>query len=71
MAEPAVGIRAKYEDTSPVIAFVSPGNCDRAERQIIDAKKSKDGPVARVLLPARVPAGFHGTWARGDQIARS
>ena len=71
MAEPAVGIRAKYEDTSPVVAFVTAGNCDRSEIQIVDAKTSKDGLIARILLPARVPAVFHGKWARGDQIARS
>ena len=36
------------------------------------AKTAKDfeaGPIARIPLPARVPAGFHGTWAPGAQVA--
>ena len=37
---------------------------------LIDAQNFEAGPVARVMLPVRVPAGFHGTWARGDQMAK-
>ncbi len=29
---------------------------------IIDARDMASGPVARVHLPRRVPAGFHGNW---------
>jgi carotenoid cleavage dioxygenase len=31
---------------------------------IIDAQKLANGPVARVILPQRVPHGFHSTWVR-------
>jgi carotenoid cleavage dioxygenase len=28
----------------------------------MDATDVSAGPVARVILPRRVPAGFHGSW---------
>jgi len=39
---------------------------ERSEVWIIDAQKLADGPVARVILPQRVPHGFHSTWVRQD-----
>lgn len=70
-SEPAFAPRigARSEDDGYVIAFVTDENTGKSEVQIIDAKDFEAGPVARVMLPVRVPAGFHGTWARGDQIA--
>lgn len=70
-SEPAFAPRigAKSEDDGYVIAFVTDENTGKSEVQVIDAQNFEAGPVARVILPARVPAGFHGTWARGDQIA--
>lgn len=29
----------------------------------------RQGPIARIPLPLRVPAGFHGTWPPGVHIA--
>ena len=29
---------------------------------IVDSRAFSDGPVARIHLPVRVPAGFHGNW---------
>lgn len=71
-SEPAFAPRmdAKAEDDGYVIAFATDVNTGKSEVQIIDAMNFEAGPVARILLPARVPAGFHGTWARGDQIIR-
>ena len=51
------------------LAFVTDEYTGKSEVPVIDAQNFEAGPVARVILPARVPAGFHGTWARGDQIA--
>jgi len=71
-SEPAFAPRLdpKSEDDGYVIVFATDENTGRSEVQVIDALTFEAGPVARVLLPVRVPAGFHGTWARGDQIIR-
>lgn len=70
-SEPAYAPRlnAKSEDDGYVIVFTTDENSGASEARIIDAQNFEKGPVARVQLPARVPAGFHGTWARGDQMA--
>jgi carotenoid cleavage dioxygenase-like enzyme len=70
-SEPAFAprINAKSEDDGYVVVFVTNENSGVSETQIIDAQNFEAGPVARVQIPARVPAGFHGTWARGDQLA--
>lgn len=36
--------------------------------QILDASDLTAGPVGRVLLPQRVPVGFHATWVRAEQL---
>lgn len=69
-SEPAFAPRvgATGEDDGYVIAFVTDIETGKSEVQVIDAQNMEAGPVARVILPVRVPAGFHGTWARGDQL---
>lgn len=56
------------EDDGYVIVFVTDPNAGTSEVQVIAAKAFEDGPIARIPLPGRVPAGFHGAWAPGDQI---
>jgi len=34
----------------------------RSELLVVDAQRLSAGPVARVILPTRVPFGFHGLW---------
>lgn len=70
-SEPAYAPRlnAKSEDDGYVIVFTTNESTGASEARIIDAQNFEKGPIARVQLPARVPAGFHGTWARGDQMA--
>ena len=60
---------AKDEDDGYVITFVTHTETGESEVLILDAKKFADGPIARIPLPSRVPAGFHATWADGDKIA--
>jgi carotenoid cleavage dioxygenase len=52
------------EDDGYLIGFVWNGLKDRSEVWIIDAQHVSSGPVARVILPQRVPHGFHSTWVR-------
>ena len=57
------------EDDGWLLSFVHDEIEDRSEVVVLDAADLAAGPVARVLLPARVPIGFHATWVRGDQLA--
>lgn len=56
------------EDDGYLVSFVTDEREQRSEVQILDASDITKGPVARVLLPQRVPLGFHATWVRGDQL---
>ncbi|WP_199756825.1 carotenoid oxygenase family protein [Tautonia sociabilis] len=37
---------------------------------VVDALAFNDEPVARVLLPRRIPHGFHGTWLPAGVLGR-
>lgn len=51
-----------------LVSFVNDEAEDRAEVHIFDAEDITAGPVTRVLLPQRVPSGFHACWVRADQL---
>jgi carotenoid cleavage dioxygenase-like enzyme len=51
-----------------LVSFVTDEREGRSEVAIFDAADVAAGPVARVLLPQRVPVGFHATWVRMDQL---
>jgi carotenoid cleavage dioxygenase len=53
---------AVNEDDGYVVTFVYDENTNRSEFVILDAAQFDAPPLARVLLPTRVPAGFHGSW---------
>ncbi|MFC4947074.1 carotenoid oxygenase family protein [Pseudonocardia sp. GCM10023141] len=59
------------EDDGYLVSFVTDERDGRSEVQILDASDLTAGPVARVLLPRRVPVGFHATWVRQDQLRPS
>lgn len=69
-SEPAFAPRvgATDEDDGYVVVFATAPD-GTSEVQVLAAKAFDQGPLARIPLPVRVPAGFHGTWAPGDQIA--
>ncbi|MGF7121901.1 carotenoid oxygenase family protein [Rhodococcus sp. AG1013] len=54
-----------------LVCFVNDEAEDRGEINIFDAEDVAAGPIARVLLPRRVPSGFHATWVRADQLAEA
>ena len=49
-----------------LVSFVNDLADDRAEIIVLAADDIAAGPVARIRLPMRVPAGFHATWVRED-----
>jgi len=59
---------AASDDDGYLVSFVYDQLEDRSEVVILDASDLTAGPVARVLLPQRVPIGFHATWVPGWKL---
>jgi len=53
---------ASAEDDGYLLSFVHDPSIDKSELVILDASQVEKDPVARIHLPVRVPAGFHGSW---------
>jgi carotenoid cleavage dioxygenase-like enzyme len=51
-----------------LVSFVTDEVAGTAEVDIFDASDITVGPIARVMLPQRIPSGFHATWVRADQL---
>ncbi len=49
-----------------LLAYLHDRGCGPSEFAVFDATRIAAGPVARVMLPQRVPLGFHGSWI-GDE----
>ena len=60
---------ATVEDDGWLLTFVWDAVAKQAELLIIDAQNVAGQPIARVLIPERVPYGFHATWLSSEQIA--
>jgi carotenoid cleavage dioxygenase len=63
---PRVGRRS--EDDGYAITLATHIGDYRSEAWIFDAQRIAAGPIARVALPARVPAGFHASWYPGEEL---
>lgn len=50
------------EDQGWVLNYIYQPEIDRSEVLILDAQNFCGEPAARIQLPVRVPAGFHGNW---------
>ena len=57
---------------SPHVLLLFPTCSPRglAELVVIDAKTMSSEPVARVMMPCRVPYGFHATWVNEEQMQK-
>ncbi|HEY8525874.1 MAG TPA: carotenoid oxygenase family protein [Acidimicrobiales bacterium] len=51
-----------------VLTFVWDRTTDRSALAVFDAQAVREGPVARVELPVRVPFGFHGLWVDESEL---
>ena len=58
----------KNEDDGYLISFVYDSAEQRSEMAIIDCRDFKKAVIARVLIPQRVPNGFHGMWLDDDAL---
>lgn len=58
----------KAEDDGWLLTFVHDEGENKSELVVVDAQDFTARPVARVLLPARTPYGFHGVWLSGDRL---
>lgn len=53
---------ATAEDDGWLITFVHDESEGKSELVIVAAQAMSEEPIARILMPQRVPYGFHGTW---------
>ena len=62
----------RSEDDGYLVTFVWNPRESRSELQIFDAYGARmaEGPVARVILPRRVPHGFHATYVSEQTLQR-
>ncbi|MEA5582635.1 carotenoid oxygenase family protein [Nodularia harveyana UHCC-0300] len=67
----APSIGATSEDDGWLITFVYDQNTETSELVVVNAQDVTAEPVARVIIPQRVPYGFHGTWISEAQLSSS
>jgi carotenoid cleavage dioxygenase len=58
----------KAEDDGWLVACVHDQAEGRSEVVVIDARDFRAAPVARILIPTRVPYGFHAAWLPGNVL---
>lgn len=59
---------AKSEDDGWLLSHVHDNAEQRSEVLIVDAQEFDQPPVARVVMPQRVPYGFHALWVDGVNL---
>ncbi len=50
------------EDDGYLVCFIHDEDAHQSECLIIDAQHLEAGPVATIVMPFRVPYGFHAGW---------
>ncbi|HEY9804665.1 MAG TPA: carotenoid oxygenase family protein [Leptolyngbyaceae cyanobacterium] len=56
------------EDDGWLVTYIYDNSEDSSELVVVNAQDVNSQPVARVLIPQRVPYGFHGTWVSEEQL---
>lgn len=59
---------ARAEDDGWLITFVYDEGSATSELVVVNAQDVTASPVARVIMPQRVPYGFHGAWVSEEQL---
>jgi len=59
---------AAAEDDGWLLTFVHDESSGTSELVVVNAQDVTAKPVARVLIPQRVPYGFHGAWVSEEQF---
>ena len=59
---------AVAEDDGWVVTYVYDEREGGSEMLVVNAQDFDGEPQARVLIPSRVPYGFHGAWVTGEQL---
>ncbi len=62
---------AVAEDDGWLLTFVHDTVEGQSELVVVNAQDITSEPVARLLIPQRVPYGFHGTWISDRQLAKN
>jgi carotenoid cleavage dioxygenase-like enzyme len=62
---------AKTEDDGWLLTFVYDTGDETSELVVLNAQDVTAKPVARVIIPQRVPYGFHGAWVSEEQLRAS
>lgn len=57
---------AMAEDDGWLMTFVHDESSNTSELVVVSAQDVTGEPVARVIIPQRVPYGFHATWVAGE-----
>jgi carotenoid cleavage dioxygenase len=64
----AKSTRGGAEDDGYAVTIATNAADWRSEAWIFDARRITAGPITRIRLPGRVPAGFHATWFTGQNL---
>jgi carotenoid cleavage dioxygenase len=59
---------ARGEDDGYVVTIVTDAADCCSQCWVFSARDIEQGPLAKVKLPARVPAGFHAKWLPGERV---
>lgn len=70
-------IGAQAEDDGYVVTFVTLSDAEQTEASqksecwIFDAKNISTGPICKIAIPVRMPAGFHACWVEGADLDKA
>lgn len=59
---------AQSEDDGYVVTYVTDTNTWKSSCLIFDAKDIEKGPICKIHIPHRLPAGFHTLWVDGADL---